>query len=305
MAYRDFCVQYMAFLFLFLYFLFLVPGASPSNAASCPAGLVFSANLEGNWDLFMVSENGKDLVRFTNTPFDEKEPCWSKDRTKIAYAASDGKIYVINTAEGAKSSLETKHKISGFSPCFSPEGTRLVFVQPVPEAKDDTDLVLFDFNRKQSSTLIHQYAAQFGPSWSPDGRWIAYINSHCSGDCGRIIQELWLADPRGSHARQLLLTNSFCREPSWSPDGKRIAFSSDKAGNFDIWILNLEDWRLSQVTTFDGLDVSPAWSPDGKRLAFISTRSGIMEIWIKDLTSGESTVLRPFGRPIECKDVAW
>lgn len=83
------------------------------------------------------------------------------------------------------------------------------------------------------------------------------------------------------------MTNSLCQQPVWSTDGSRIAFSSDKSGNFDIWVLSLEDWKLEQITTEEGLDVNPAWSPDGRRLAFISTRTGKMEIWIKDLKSGE------------------
>jgi TolB protein len=102
------------------------------------------------------------------------------------------------------------------------------------------------------------------------------------------------------------MTNSLCQQPVWSPDGRNIAFSSDKSGNYDIWVLSFKDWQLKQITTDESLDVSPAWSPDGDKLAFISTRSGEMEMWIKDLISGKMRRLRPFGeRAVECKDVAW
>ena len=278
-----------------------------SLGASCKTRLVFSANVDGNWDLFTVCEDGNDLIRLTNTPFDEKEPCWSRDRKKVVYAASDGRVHLISVSDRKELPLTTNSVGKpAFSPCFSPDGTMVAFVQSVPGKRDDTDLLILDIKKKEKRTLIHQFAAQFWPAWSPDGKRIAYVNSHCSGDCGRLIQEIWLADPRGGWARQLLLTNSFCREPAWSPDGKRIAFSSDKSSNFDIWILDLHDWRLRQVTKFEGLDVSPAWSPDGKKIAFISTRSGIMEIWIKDLAGGDIRRLSPFGKKaVECKDVAW
>ena len=278
-----------------------------SMAASCEARLVFAANLNGNWDLFTVCEDGKDLIRLTDTPYDEKEPCWSRDRTKVIFAASDSRLHLISVSDKKELKLAISGKgIPGFSPCFSPEGNRVAFVQFIPGKRDDTDLMILDIKKEKKWTLIYQYAAQFWPAWSPDGTRLAYVNSHCSGDCGRLIQELWIADPRGGWARQLLLTNSFCREPSWSLDGKKLAFSSDKSGNFDIWILNLEDWGLHQLTTYKGLDVSPTWSPDGEKIAFISTRSGIMEIWIKDLVKGDLRRLRPFGeKDIECKDVAW
>lgn len=276
-------------------------------AASCRDRLVFSANVDGNWDLFMVCEDGSDLIRLTNTPFDEKEPCWSRDRKKIVYATSDGRLRLLSVSERKELLLTTSGEDNPeFSPCFSPDGNMVAFVKSVPGTRDDTDLLILNIKKKEKRTLIRQYAAQFWPAWSPDGKRIAYVYSHCSGDCGRLIQEIWLADPQGGWARQLLLTNSFCREPAWSPDGKRLAFASDMSGNFDIWILDLRDWSLKQITKFEGLDISPAWSPDGNKIAFISTRSGSMEIWIKDLVGGDIKKLSPFGKKaVECKDIAW
>ena len=77
-------------------------------------------------------------------------------------------------------------------------------------------------------------------------------------------------------------------------------------GNFDIWVLSLDTWKLEQLTEDKALDVSPAWSPEGDRIAFVSTRSGMMEIWVKDLKRGGLRRLRPFGdSDVECKDVTW
>ena len=102
------------------------------------------------------------------------------------------------------------------------------------------------------------------------------------------------------------MTNSLCQHSAWSWDGRHIAFASDKSGNFDIWVLSLDDWKMEQITLDERLDVSPAWSPDRKKVAFVSTRSGIMEVWIKDLKNGELRRLKPFGnRDVECRDVAW
>jgi TolB protein len=154
--------------------------------------------------------------------------------------------------------------------------------------------------------VLEQKGIQMWPAWSPDGNRLVYANYHCGNDCGRFIQELWVADPSGGWARQLLMTNSFCQQPAWSPDGRKIAFSSDKSGNFDIWIVSLGNWKLEQTTNDESLDEHPAWSPDGNRLAFISRRSGLMEIWIQDLKTKRFRKLRPFGnRDVECKDVAW
>ena len=202
---------------------------------------------------------------------------------------------------------ETKLRTPKVSPSFSPDGKEISFAQfRLPEQGDDTDLMIYKMETKQIRRLIDQYAIQIWPVWSPDGSRIVYANMHCSGECGRLIQELWIADPMEKWSRQLLLTHAFCQHPVWSPDGKKIAFSSDQSGNYDIWIVDLETWHLQQITSHANLDVKPAWSPDGEKIAFVSMRSGLMEIWIKNLTQGTLRPLRPFGKQkIECKDVAW
>lgn len=283
-------------------FLFLI------SAGSVYADIAFVANVDGNWDLFSVGEDGKNPVRLTNTPYDEKDPSWSLDRKKIVYATSDGHLNIVDI--GSKETFQIamgKKKTPKISPCFSPDGKKIVFAQfRPPEEGDDTDLMIHDLETETSKRVLDQPAIQMWPAWSPDGSRLVYTNMHCSADCGRLIQELWVADPGGGWARQLLLTNSLCQQPAWSPDGRRIAFSSDKSGNYDIWVLSLQDWQLKQITIDESLDVRLAWSPDGDKLAFVSTRSGRMEIWIKDLGNGKLGRLRPFGdREVECKDVAW
>ncbi len=57
-------------------------------------------------------------------------------------------------------------------------------------------------------------------------------------------------------------------EPTWAPDGQRIAYSSDRAGNFDIWVQSIGDDQPVQLTNSSGDDWQPAWSHDGREIAF-------------------------------------
>jgi TolB protein len=68
--------------------------------------------------------------------------------------------------------------------------------------------------------------------------------------------------------------------PVWSPDGKHIAFTSNRDGNYDIYVMNADASDLRNVTRDPGQDNYAAWSPDGERLAFISNRSGAYEVYV-------------------------
>src|SRR5262245_9199686 len=63
-------------------------------------------------------------------------------------------------------------------------------------------------------------------------------------------------------------------EPSWSPDGRLIAYSSDRSGNFDIWVQPVGEGNPVRVTSSSAHDWQPAWAPEGNHLAFRSERDG-------------------------------
>ncbi|MBI4552195.1 MAG: PD40 domain-containing protein [Candidatus Latescibacteria bacterium] len=69
--------------------------------------------------------------------------------------------------------------------------------------------------------------------------------------------------------------------PSWR--GDRLAFMSDRTGNSDVWVLNIESNQLVQVTTDPHFDGYPAWDKKGLHLAFTSARTGRNEVWASSL----------------------
>ncbi len=107
-------------------------------------------------------------------------------------------------------------------------------------------------------------------------------------------------------SQQVNLTNHFAddKEPSWASGG-RLAFSSNRnvAGGFDIYLLTLNPWGITRLTTHPANDRSPALSPDGGKAAFVSHRDGNAEIYVLDLSS--NALVRVTAHSAEDLDPAW
>jgi Tol biopolymer transport system component len=75
------------------------------------------------------------------------------------------------------------------------------------------------------------------------------------------------------HASRVTHESLFSEWPTWSPDGRMFAFSSNRAGDYEIYVRRVEGGQEINVTNHPSDDVQPAFSPDGNTIAFVSTRS--------------------------------
>jgi TolB protein len=96
------------------------------------------------------------------------------------------------------------------------------------------------------------------PSWSPDGRSIAF-----TGNLGRTVIDVINAD--GTARRRLTRRSEDNALPAWSPDGRTIAVDNNTTGEVDL--LNIDGSRRPLTDRASSL---PTWSPDGKTIAFVS-----------------------------------
>jgi serine/threonine protein kinase len=83
-------------------------------------------------------------------------------------------------------------------------------------------------------------------------------------------------------------------EPTWSPDGRFLAYSSDRSGNFDIWVQQVGSGEPLQLTNESGHNWQPNWSPDGKQIAFRSERGG-GGLYVVPALGGRARRISPFG----------
>jgi Tol biopolymer transport system component len=83
-------------------------------------------------------------------------------------------------------------------------------------------------------------------------------------------------------------------DPTFSPDGQMFAYSSDRSGNFDIWVQQIGGGDPVQVTKSPAHDWQPDWSPDGKQIVFRSERDG-GGLYVVPALGGHETKVSSFG----------
>jgi tricorn protease len=128
-------------------------------------------------------------------------------------------------------------------------------------------------------------SAEIWPTWSPDGRSVAYFSDK-SGE-----YRLYLSDQAGLTApREIVLPEpSRPYTPAWSPDGRRIAFHDTR---FRLWLVDVASGKATVADTdpyFKGeRSIIPVWSPDSRYVAYPRRlRSLYRAIFAYDVQTGE------------------
>jgi TolB protein len=158
---------------------------------------------------------------------------------------------------------------------------------------------------------------EWGPTWSPDGRWLAFNTSVRD----RTSLQLYVARPDGTDGH--VLSTSFAEFPSWSPGGEHIAFASMMSGrpglnpDYDLRVIGADGSGERGLThTPKTMEMFPQWSPDGAWIVYMAGPVGVdaTSVWLMRADGGDPRRLTepntavpswsPDGRHIIYLDVA-
>jgi TolB protein len=157
--------------------------------------------------------------------------------------------------------------------------TKLLYVNETKDSKSISTykLMLADSDGANEKILLSSSDPIISPSWSPDGKRVAYVSFE-TGMAKVFIQEI------ASGKRESVLSkNTQISSPSWSPDGKYLSLTLYQDGNAEIYILRLRDRTLTRMTNQFAIDTESSWSPKGNKILFTSGRSGSPQIYELDL----------------------
>ena len=144
-------------------------------------------------------------------------------------------------------------------------------------------LMVADSDGYNPQTVVRSKEPLLSPSWSPDGRKLAYVSFE-RGNSSIYIQEI------GTGAREAVASHKGINgAPSFSPDGSKLALTLSKSGNPEIYVMDLASRALTQMTRHWGIDTEAVWRPDGRSIYFTSDRSGKPQIYQVSADGGEAT----------------
>ncbi len=164
-------------------------------------------------------------------------------------------------------------KLTGVRGIFS---TRIAYITVV-RGKDGSSiyrLVVADADGENPRIMVESPEPIMSPSWSPDGRKIAYVSFEAKRS------EIYVQELRSGTRKRVSARSGVNGAPSWSPDGRKLAITlSREDGNLDIYTLDVNSQVLTRLTTGPAIDTEPAWSVDGTQIYFTSDATGGPQVY--------------------------
>lgn len=205
-----------------------------------------TAGVPASREIFIMDEDGRNLVRITNNSLEDGAPSFSPDGTRIVFFRDTGANYelMIINADGTGERQITSDGYYKTFPTWSPDGNRILccilgsFYQVAVMNPDGggVHILTIDLTMKSS------------PSWSPDGSGILYCeNTSIIRKIDRYGTMMPFNAPTGI-------------QPTWAPDGSRYA-SIDGMLRFYDPMGNLISNSIAPYG-------DPSWSPDGSAIAY-------------------------------------
>jgi TolB protein len=212
--------------------------------------------------------------------------------TRILFVR-DGKVYEIDQ-DGADMRLVSASDRQAMSPAWAPDGRRFAYME---------------FHAGRGQLFVHELAGatrrpvattgqalDFTPSFSPDGRTLAFSRATEEGT------DIYTINVRDNCCLQRLTVGRFSDNlsPTYSPDGRRIAFVSTRPGLAQLYVMAADGTEQQMLAAVDwgvtGASNAPEWSPDGQSVIFHRDVAGTLQVFVLDVRARVVKQLTSVGR---------
>jgi Tol biopolymer transport system component/tRNA A-37 threonylcarbamoyl transferase component Bud32 len=252
-----------------------------------------SISPDGNFFLYCKASGGKSRIYLQRvgggnpidlsrgSPESDSQPAFSPDGQQIAFRSErdGGGIFIM----GATGESVRRLTDFGYNPAWSPDGSEVLCategVADPAIREADSRIWRIDVATGAKRLAIDADAVQ--PSWSPDGRRIAYWGVP-RGTARRVLSTVQArpGNPDGRVDAMPLVDDQYLNwNPVWAPDGKHLYFASNRGGSMNLWRLAVDEATGKPLGEPEALTTPSRWSGllsiarDGRRILF-ATRDG-------------------------------
>lgn len=258
-------------------------GGSGGGVANEVSQILVTKTVAGNTDVYFSRLDGTSEVRLTTDAAIDGKAKWSADGAKIVFVREQTSgaqsVWVMN--EDGSGQTELTPGLNAFDPRWI-GNAKIVYASGTGTA---SEIYSMNADGTGKTRLTNDSIGDVCPSASPNGATVAYMKA-IPGLNG--THEIWLMNTDGSNQR-LLVGGLTVGSLAWSPDGSKVAYVSDRTGNKDIFVINVDGTSDTQLTTNAGNDFSVLWPSSGNSLIFASDRDGNNEVYTMNLNGTNQT----------------
>ncbi len=237
--------------------------------------------------IYTVTDSGGSSLLLTPSDNDDDyadeggwHPAYSPDDSQIAFTSrrhTTPVIFLMDSTDGDRAGVTQVTTDTGSGAdtqvSWKPGGTGLIYTSTRRNANHDIRTI--DTNGTNMVQLLNTDDNYQWASYKPTDDNIIVLQSDHNPDNSEDTDIFTYSISGAMFTLKIADSDYSDGAPSWNPAGTRIAFHSDRAGDFDIWVVDSDGTNLMQLTSDTRSDGYPIWNSDGTRIAF--TRD--YELW--------------------------
>ena len=218
-------------------------------------------------------------LRLTTSPGEDDSPAWSPDGRFIAFlrnSAQGAGYFVVPALGGPERRVRPSFGVPfshGRSIDWSPDGTQLAIVDREREGSPLNIVLVAPDGHDLRAALDHPMAYLQNPTFSADGRTLAYV-----GGPGFLAQDIYVIALPDGQPRRLTTDARHIAGMTWSADGSSLIFSSNRGGLFAIWEVPVEGGEPQLVNAVGEDAYAPTLARRSGSLAYLRLRAD-WNIW--------------------------